>query len=66
MRQIYPHAVPEFLTGRPMHSREPLQRQNSNNDEFQYPVLSVPETLSQTTPSNPINLLAELLVDEKP
>ena len=25
-----PHTVPEFLTGRPMQSREPLQRQNSN------------------------------------
>ena len=29
------HMVPEFLTGRPMHSREPLQRQKSNNDESQ-------------------------------
>ena len=30
-----PHMVPEFLTGRPMQSREPLQSQNSNNDESQ-------------------------------
>ena len=28
-----PHMVPEFLTGRPMQSREPLKRQNLNNDE---------------------------------
>ena len=36
-----PHTVPEFLTGHPMQSREPLQRQNSNNDEPQ-----------NTTPAN--------------
>ena len=30
-----PHMVPEFLTGRPMQTREPLQRQNSNNHESQ-------------------------------
>ena len=28
-----PHLVPEFLTGRPMQSREPQKRQNLNNDE---------------------------------
>ena len=32
---LTPHMVPEFLTGRPMQSRDPLQRQNSNNDESQ-------------------------------
>ena len=30
---LTPHMVLEFLTGRPMQYREPLQRQNSNADE---------------------------------
>ena len=30
-----PHMVPEFLTGSPMQSREPLQRQNSTDHESQ-------------------------------
>ena len=56
--------VPEFLTGRPMQPRQPLplQRQNSNNDESQDPILLVQETTSQATPSDPINRLAEVLV----
>ena len=57
-----PHMVPEFLTGRPMHSRAPLQRQNSNNDESQDAVPQVPETTTPTTSSDPINRLAEVLV----
>ena len=57
-----PHLVPEFLTGRPMQSREPLQRQDSYNDESQDTVPPVPETTHQTTPSDPINHLAEVLV----
>ena len=57
-----PHMVPEFLTGRPMHSRAPLQRQNSNNDESQDAVPQVPETTTPTIPSDPINRLAEVLV----
>ena len=46
-----PHSIPEFLTGRPLHSREPLQRQFSINDVSQDTVLPVPETTTQTTPS---------------
>ena len=57
-----PHMVPEFLTGRPMLSRDPLQRQNSNNDESQDTIPQVPETTTPTVPSDPINRLAEVLV----
>ena len=57
-----PHMVPEFLTGRPMHSRAPLQRQNSNNDESQDTVPKVPGTTAPTIPADPINRLAEVLV----
>ena len=57
-----PHMVPEFLTGRPMQSREPLPRQNSTNNESQVTFPLVPETTGPTTPSDPINRLAEVLV----
>ena len=57
-----PHMVPEFLTGRPMQSREPLQRRNSNNDESQETIPQVSETTAPTTGSDPINRLAEVLV----
>ena len=57
-----PHMVPEFLTGRPMQSREPLQRQNSNNDESQDTIPQVLETTEPNTSSDPINRLAEVLV----
>ena len=56
------HMVPEFLTGRPMQSGDPLQRQNSNNNESQVTIPQVPETTGPTTPSDPINRLAEVLV----
>ena len=57
-----PRMVPEFLTGRPMQPREPLQHQNSANEESQDPELSVHETTNTTTPTDPINRLAEVLV----
>ena len=57
-----PHMVPEFLTGRPMQSREPLQRHNSTDHESQETIPQVPETTAPTTPSDPINRLAEVLV----
>ena len=57
-----PHMVPEFLTGRPMQSRDPLQRQNSNNDESQDTIPQVSEATTPTTSSDPINRLAEVLV----
>ena len=57
-----PHMVPEFLTGRPMQSREPLQRQNSNHDESQDTIPQVPETTPSNTSPDPINRLAEVLV----
>ena len=56
------HTVPEFLTGRPMQSREPLQRRNSNNDEPQDTTPQVPEATTPTTSSDLLNRLAEVLV----
>ena len=57
-----PHLVPEFLTGRPMQSREPLQRQTSHSDDSQDTIPQVPETTANTNSSDPINRLAEVLV----
>ena len=57
-----PHMVPEFLTGRPMQSREPLQRHNSTDHESQETIPQASETTAPTTPSDPINRLAEVLV----
>ena len=57
-----PHMVPEFLTGRPMQSRDPLHRQNSNNDEPQDTIPQISEATTSTTPSDPSNRLAEVLV----
>ena len=57
-----PHMVPEFLTGRPMRSREPLQRHNSTDHESQETIPQVPETTAPTTPSDPINRHTEVLV----
>ena len=62
MRRPYPHMVIVFLTGRPMQSREPLERQASTNDQSQNTVPPVIETTKQTTLSDPINHLAEVLV----
>ena len=59
---LTPHMVLEFLTGRPMQYREPLQRQNSNADESLDHSPQVQEPASQTTPSDPINRLVEVLV----
>ena len=56
-----PRMVPEFLTGRPMQPREPLQHQNSANEESQDPEPSVHETTNTTTPTDPINRLSEVL-----
>ena len=56
------HMVPEFLTGRPVQSLEPLQRQNSNNDESQETIPQVPEASTTTTSFDPIHRLAEVLV----
>ena len=59
--KLTPHMVPEFLTGRPIHSRAPLQRQDSNLLS-QNTLPQVPETTPPTIPSDPINCLAEVLV----
>ena len=57
-----PHMVPEFLTGRPMQSRNPLRKQTSNNDESQDTTPQFPETTTPTTPSDTIYRRAEVLV----
>ena len=59
---LTPLMVAECLVGRSMQSREPLQRQDSINDASQDTVPPVLETTNQTTPSDPINCLAEVLV----
>ena len=56
------HMVPEFLTGCPMQSREPLKHHNPNNDESQDSIPQVPETTTPTTSLDPISRLAEVLV----
>ena len=59
---LTPHMVPEFLTGRPMQCRETLQRQTSNADEPLDHTPQFQEPASQTTPLDPTNRLAEVLV----
>ena len=59
---LTPHMVPEFLTRRPMQSREPLQCQTSNAEEPVDHSPQVQDPASQTTPSDPIHRLAEVLV----
>ena len=59
--KLTPPMVPEFLTGRPMQSRTPLQRQHSNLHESPDQGPHVQETPSQNTPSDPINRLAEAI-----
>ena len=63
--KVWAKTGPEFLTGLSfltMQSRDPLQRQNYNNDESQDTVPQVPESTTPTTPSDHINCLAEVLV----
>ena len=52
-----PHTVPEFLTGRPMQSKNPciVKIPTINNDESQYTVPQVLVTTNQTIPSDIIN-----------
>ena len=57
-----PHMVPEFLTGRPTRSHEPLQRHNLTDHESQETIPQVPETTTPNTSSDLINRLAEVLV----
>ena len=59
--KLTPPMVPEFLTGRPMQPRTPLQRQHSNLRESPDQGPHVQETPSQNTPSDPINRLAEAI-----
>ena len=54
--------IPEFLTGRPMQSQEPVQHHNPNDDESQDTIPQVPETTTPNTSPDPINGLAEVLV----
>ena len=57
-----PHTVPEFLTGRPMQSQEPLQHPEDTPSEFQDPNQQVPGIALPDTTTDPINRLADILV----
>ena len=57
-----PHMVPEFLTGRPMQSQEPLQQQDLIRSESRDPAQQVQETTPPNTTFDPINRHADKLV----
>ena len=54
--------VPEFLTGR-IHSIPNLERQQSNHNVSLDTTLPVPETVATETPQDPLNRLADVLVN---
>ena len=57
-----PHMVPEFLTGRPMQSQEPLQNIEDTQREYQDPTQQVPAIAPLNTTTDPINRLADILL----
>ena len=57
-----PHTVPEFLTGRPMQSQEPLQNPEDTHGEPLDPTQQVPGDALPNTTTDPINRLADILV----
>ena len=57
-----PHTVPEFLTGRPMQSQEPLQNPEDTHGEPLDPTQQVPGDATPNTTTDPINRLADILV----
>ena len=57
-----PRTVPEFLTGRPMHARIDTQNQNPPHGQSSNNIPSVPETSVTHDNSDPIRLLADVLV----
>ena len=57
-----PRKFPEFLTGRPMHSRIDTQNQNPPHGQSSEIIPSVPETSVNHDNSDPIRRLADVLV----
>ena len=57
-----PRTVPEFLTGRPMHSRTDTQNHNLPQGQSSETIPSVPETSVNCNNSDPIRRLADVLV----
>ena len=54
--------IPEFLTGR-IHSIPNLERQQSNHNVSLDTTLPAPETVAPETPQDPLNRLADVLVN---
>ena len=54
--------IPEFLTGR-IHSIPNLERQQSNHNVSLDTTLPAPETVATETPQDPLNRLADVLVN---
>ena len=65
---LTPHMVPEFLTGRPMQSRNNIPQQNDDNDALLDTTLSAQQMPMRTTeaitepPVDPINRLADVIM----
>ena len=57
-----PRMVPEFLTGRPMQSQEPMQNPESTHSEYLASIQPLPGTSQSNTTTDPINILADILV----
>ena len=71
---LTPHMVPEFLTGRPMQSRNNIPQQNDDNDALLDTTLPAQQMPMRTTeaitepPVDPINRLADVImgINNKP
>ena len=65
---LTPHMVPEFLTGRPMQSRNNIPQQNDDNDALLDTTLPAQQMPMRTTeaitepPVDPINRLADVIM----
>ena len=59
---LTPRTVPEFLTGRPMHSRIDTQNQNPPQGQSSLNIPLVAETSVNHDNSDPIRRLADVLV----
>ena len=63
---LTPHLIPEFLTGRPMQSRNTIPLQNSSTDDMQETTLPAQQNPiqinNQETSHDPINRLADVIM----
>ena len=68
--KLTPHMVPEFLTGRPMQSRNHIPQQNADNNDILDTTLPAQQTPTRNTtteaipepPVDPINRLADVIM----